>query len=195
MSRKSQIKRKTNETDISVNLYIDGNGHGEISSGVGFFDHLLDALRKHGQFDMDIKATGDLHIDAHHTVEDTGIILGQAFAEALGDCSGITRFGYAYCPLDEALARAVVDVSGRGFFHFENPVKIEKVGQFDGELFQEFLRAFAINAKITLHVTLLYGQNQHHALEAMIKAVARALKMATSIDKHQSGIPSTKGVL
>jgi len=195
MSRKSLIKRKTKETDISVNLNIDGKGEGEISTGVGFFDHLLDALRKHGQFDLDIKATGDLHIDAHHTVEDTGIILGQAFAEALGDCSGITRFGYAYCPLDEALARAVVDISGRGFLHFENPVKTEKVGQFDGELYQEFLRGLAMNARITLHVTLLYGQNQHHSLEAMTKAVARALRMATSIDQQQTGIPSTKGVL
>ncbi len=195
MSRKSQLNRKTNETDISVKINIDGKGEGKISTGVGFFDHLLDALRKHGQFDMDISAVGDLHIDAHHTVEDTGIILGQAFAGALGDCSGITRFGYAYCPLDEALARAVVDISGRGFLHFENPVKTEKVGQFDGELFREFLRAFAINAKITLHVTLLYGENQHHSMEAMIKAVARALRMAASIDNMQSGIPSTKGVL
>ena len=195
MSRKSRLQRKTKETDISVNLNIDGKGKGDISTGVGFFDHLLDALRKHGQFDMDIKATGDLHIDAHHTVEDAGIILGQAFAEALGDCPGITRFGYAYCPLDEALARAVVDVSGRGFLHFENPVKTEKVGQFDGELFQEFLRGFAVNAKVTLHVTLLYGQNQHHSLEAMIKAVAKALRMAVSIDNEQPGIPSTKGVL
>ncbi|MBN2410327.1 imidazoleglycerol-phosphate dehydratase HisB [candidate division KSB1 bacterium] len=195
MSRKSQLNRKTNETDISVKLDIDGKGEGKISTGVGFFDHLLDALRKHGQFDMDISAIGDLHIDAHHTVEDTGIIFGQAFAGALGDCSGITRFGHAFCPLDEALARAVVDISGRGFLHFENPVKTEKVGQFDGELFREFLRAFAINAKITLHVTLLYGENQHHSMEAMIKAVARALRMAVTIDNELSGIPSTKGVL
>lgn len=195
MSRQSQLNRKTKETDISVNIDLDGKGIGTISTSIGFFDHLLDALRKHGQFDINLKAVGDLHIDGHHTVEDTGIILGQAFAKALGDCAGITRFGYAYCPLDEALARAVVDISGRGFLYFENPVKTEKVGQFDGELFQEFLRAFAINAKITLHVTLLYGQNQHHALEAMIKAVARALRMAMTFDNRQSGVPSTKGVL
>ena len=195
MSRQSQLNRKTKETDISVNIDLDGKGIGTISTSIGFFDHLLDALRKHGQFDINLKAVGDLHIDGHHTVEDTGIILGQAFAKALDDCAGITRFGYAYCPLDEALARAVVDISGRGFLYFENPVKTEKVGQFDGELFQEFLRAFAINAKITLHVTLLYGQNQHHALEAMIKAVARALRMAMTFDNRQSGVPSTKGVL
>ncbi len=195
MNRKATVNRKTKETDVSVSLNLDGSGKGECSSGIGFFDHMLDALRKHGQFDLDIKVKGDLHIDGHHTVEDTGIVLGQAFAQALGDCAGITRFGHAYCPLDEALARAVVDISGRGFLYYENDLEPGLVGQFEGELFPEFLRALAMNAKITLHVSLLHGQNRHHALEAMIKAVARALRMAVSPDILQSGIPSTKGVL
>jgi len=195
MNRKALVNRKTIETEISVSLNLDGSGQGECSSGIGFFDHLLDALRKHGRFDLDIKVKGDLHIDGHHTVEDTGIVLGQAFAQALGDCAGITRFGHAYCPLDEALARAVVDISGRGFLFYENDLDAGLVGQFESELFPEFLRALAMNARITLHVSLLYGQNRHHALEAMIKAVARALRMAVSPDGAQAGIPSTKGVL
>jgi len=195
MNRKAMVNRKTKETEITVSLNLDGSGKGESFSGIGFFDHLLDALRKHGNFDLDIKVKGDLHIDGHHTVEDTGIVLGQAFAQALGDCAGITRFGHAYCPLDEALARAVVDISGRGLLFYENDLDSGQVGQFESELFPEFLRALAMNARITLHVSLLYGQNRHHALEAMSKAVARALRMAVSPDTGQPGIPSTKGVL
>ena len=195
MSRQANISRKTKETDITVSLDIDGKGSSEISTGIGFFDHLLESLQKHSGFALRIAAKGDLHIDGHHTVEDVGIVLGQAFDQALGDRNGIVRFGHAYCPLDESLARAVVDISGRGFLNYECPLPLGLVGEFQGGLFEEFLRAFAMNAKITLHVTLLTGKNQHHALEAMTKALARALRMAASIDSGQAGVPSTKGTL
>ncbi len=194
MSPSAKITRETKETAVSVELNIDGSNQSNIDTGIGFFDHLLDALQKHAGFDLILTAKGDLHIDAHHTVEDVGIVLGQALAKAIGSGAGITRFGHAYCPLDEALARAVVDISGRPFIHFDCPLALTRVGNFDGELLQEFLRAFAVNARITLHVELLHGRNQHHAMEAMIKAVARALRMALKIDKS-SGMPSTKGVL
>ncbi len=193
MARTAKAHRQTKETDISVSLNLDGNGKGDILTGIGFFDHMLDALRKHAGFDLSVQAMGDLHIDGHHTVEDVGIVLGQVFAEALGDGSGIGRFGHAYCPLDEALARTVVDVSGRPFLHYGCDVQFNRIGDFDGELYVEFLRAFAMNAKITLHVELLYGDNQHHILEAMTKSLARALK--TAVAEHGGSIPSTKGVL
>ena len=195
MARKAQLSRQTRETDISVSLNLDGKGETNIVTGIGFFDHLLDALGKHAAFDLEVKAKGDLHIDGHHTVEDTGIVLGQAFAQAIGNAAGITRFGSAFCPLDEALARTVVDISGRGFLHYDCGLSPAMVGAFDSELFPEFLRAFAANAKLTLHVSLLYGENRHHALESMIKSVARALRMAVSPDERSGAIPSTKGVL
>lgn len=195
MARSAQLERKTKETQISVSLNLDGSGDSHIQTGVGFFDHLLDALQKHGGLDLQIKAQGDLHIDAHHTVEDVGIVLGQAVLQALGDAKGIVRFGYAYCPLDESLARAVIDISGRPYFYFDCPLLLQRVGEFDGELFSEFWRAFAMNAKITLHLELLHGSNQHHAMEAMTKAVAKALRMAVSVDKEKGDVPSTKGVL
>ena len=195
MDRHSKVSRETNETKISVKLNLSGSGQGTIGTGIGFFDHLLDALKKHALIDLSIEAKGDLYIDGHHTVEDVGIVLGQAFDQALKNREKITRFGHAYCPLDEALSRAVVDVSGRPFLAFESGIKFGKVGEFDGELFEEFLRAFATNAKITLHVSYLAGKNQHHILESMIKAVARALRMAISYDDRQTGVPSTKGVL
>ena len=195
MSRSAQIKRETKETSITVDLTIDGSNKSSITTGVGFFNHMLDALQKHAGFDLTVNATGDLHIDAHHTVEDVGIVLGQAVAQAIGDAKGITRFGSAYCPLDESLARAVVDISGRPFFFFSCPLSLTRVGEFDGELYEEFLRAFAMNAKITLHVELLHGVNQHHAMEAMTKAFARALCMALKIEDGNQGVPSTKGVL
>lgn len=195
MARNSKITRTTAETRVTVELDLDGSSVSRISTGIGFFDHLLDALRKHAGFDLVIEAKGDLHIDGHHTVEDVGIVLGQALAEALGDGCGISRFGHAYCPLDEALARSVVDVSGRPFLSFICPLPLKQVGEFAGELFEEFLRAFAMNARLTLHVELLCGRNQHHAMEAMIKATARALRAAVTVDDRQKGIPSTKGVL
>jgi imidazoleglycerol-phosphate dehydratase len=195
MKRQAEITRKTKETHITLTVDLDGSGRGELKTGIGFFDHLLDALCKHAGFDLSIDASGDLYVDGHHTVEDVGIVLGQAFDRALGERKGITRFGFAYCPLDEALARSVVDISGRPFFNMENPMKLRNIGEFQGELFPEFLRAFAMNAKITLHIALLCGQNQHHALEAMIKSLARALRMAVAPDNTFSDIPSTKGVL
>ena len=195
MGRKANVERKTKETQIEVALDLDGSGKSSIQTGIGFFDHLLDALQKHAGFDLQLKANGDLYIDGHHTVEDTGIVLGSALNQAVGDAAGINRFGWAVGPLDEALAGAVVDISGRAFFRFTSDLTLGRVGEFDGELFTEFLRAFSDNARISLHVALLYGSNNHHAMEAMIKAVARALAMALSSDNRQSGIPSTKGVL
>ena len=195
MTRSSEKYRKTGETEINVAVNLDGSGSGAISTGIGFFDHLLDAFKKHANFDMTVKVMGDLHVDGHHTVEDTGIVLGDAVNEALSDRRFITRFGHAFCPLDESLARVVVDISGRGFFFYENSLFPRMVGDFDGALLEEFLCAFAANAKITLHVALLYGNNHHHAYEAIMKACGRALKMATAIDPNQSAIPSTKGVL
>jgi imidazoleglycerol-phosphate dehydratase len=195
MGRQSIIRRKTKETDITLQLDLDGTGKGEISTGIGFFDHVLETLRQHSLFDLSIDAKGDLHVDDHHTIEDIGIALGLAIREAVGENANITRFAHAYCPLDESLSRAVVDVCGRGFFHFECGLPLSKIGNFSAEMFQEFLRAAAINAGLTLHVALLYGVNQHHALEAMTKSVAKALRTALSVDERQSGIPSTKGVL
>lgn len=195
MLRSADIKRETRETSIHLELNLDGSNKSSIDTGVGFFDHMLDALQKHAGFDLSVQAKGDLHIDAHHTVEDVGIVLGQAVLKAIGDAKGINRFGSAYCPLDESLARAVVDISGRPFMFFSSPLPLTRVGDFDGELCEEFLRAFAMNAKITLHVELLHGANQHHAMEAMTKAVARALKMALKIEDGNEQIPSTKGVL
>ncbi len=195
MARQTVVHRKTKETDISIRMDLDGRGEGKISTGIGFFDHLLEALKTHAQFDLAIEATGDLHIDDHHTVEDVGIVLGTAFSQAVGEAKSIARFGHAYCPLDEALARCVVDVSGRAFFVFDCPVELRMVGQFDGEMLPEFLRAFAANAKINMHVSLLSGSNQHHIMEAVVKAAARALKAAVCLDPRTTGIPSTKGKL
>jgi imidazoleglycerol-phosphate dehydratase len=195
MARISNITRKTRETDITVKLNLDGKGQAVINTGIGFFDHLLASLTKHAAFDLELNAQGDLHVDGHHTVEDVGIVLGQAIAAAAGDGRGIQRFGFAYCPLDESLGRAVVDYSGRPFLHFSTCVTLQQVGTFAGELFEEFLRALTMNAKFTLHVELLHGRNQHHAMEAMIKAVARSLKACFAIDEREGDIPSTKGVL
>lgn len=195
MKRSAEITRKTRETDITVDLNVDGSGKGIVQSGIGFFDHLLDALKKHAYFDLDLRAKGDLHIDGHHTVEDIGIVVGQAFDKALNDRKGIERFGCAFCPLDEALARSVVDVSGRGFLVFECDLQFGTIGVFEGALFEEFLRAFATNARLTLHVCLLAGKNQHHALEAMMKSMAVALRKAVAFNIRQKGIASTKGVL
>lgn len=193
--RKSTLSRQTAETAITVTLDLDGSGRSGVTTGIGFFDHLLNALARHSLIDLELTAAGDLHIDGHHTVEDAGILLGQAISAALGEREGIVRFGHAYCPLDEALARAVVDVSGRGYLAWRCPVPLRMVGTFDGELLVEFLRALAVNAGITLHVTLLAGRNQHHIMEAVIKAVARALGAAVAIDPRRVGVPSTKGRL
>ena len=195
MSRTSQIHRTTGETDVQLSLDLDGTGAGERSTGVGFFDHLLDAVARHGLFDLDVKVEGDLDTGSHHSVEDTGIALGQALDEALGDRSGIRRFGYAVVPMDEARAAAAIDISGRPFTSFEGDFPAERVGDFETELTEEFFRAVANAAKLTLHVRVEAGTNAHHMVEASFKAFARALRAAVETDDRVEGVPSTKGVL
>ncbi len=196
MARTSELSRKTSETDITVRLDLDGAGRTDIATGIGFFDHMLNAFGRHGLFDLNVHAVGDLHIDAHHTVEDVGIVLGQALATALDVKRGINRFGQASVPMDEALVEAVVDLSGRPFVAwgvgFERPM----LGGMDTQLIEEFFRALAGNGLFNLHVRQLAGVNAHHVAEATFKAVARALKMAVAIDPRMAGqIPSTKGVI
>ena len=195
MSRTASVSRKTNETNISVTVDIDGTGTSKISTGVGFFDHMLEQLARHSLIDMDIKADGDLHIDDHHTVEDTGIALGQAIAQALGDKRGIRRFADCAVPLDEALIQCALDISGRGELFWDVPIGPDKVGTFDTELAQEFFCGFARQAGITLHLRELCGSNAHHIIEATFKSCARALRSAVESDPRVTGIPSTKGTL
>lgn len=196
MVRKADIARKTKETDITLALSLDGSGKIAVETGVPFFDHMMEAFGRHGLFDMELKAVGDLDVDAHHTVEDCGIVLGQAFAQALGDHAGIQRFGSVFIPMDEALVLAAVDISGRGQLHYDVSVPIEFIGTFDTSLAKEFFIALAANAGITLHVMSFSGENAHHIIEAAFKAVARALKEAVAIDpRNQGAIPSTKGTL
>ncbi|MEM9332472.1 MAG: imidazoleglycerol-phosphate dehydratase HisB [Pseudomonadota bacterium] len=194
--RKATIKRKTAETDISVNVNIDGTGSYNIETGAGFFDHMLDQLSRHSLIDIDVKAKGDLHIDAHHTSEDTGIVLGQAISQALGDRKGIKRYASIDLAMDETLTRAAVDVSGRPYLIWDVTFSAPKVGDYDTELFREFFQAFSQHAGITLHVTNLYGDNNHHIAETCFKAVARVLREALEIDPRQADrVPSTKGSL
>ena len=195
MPRSAEIVRTTSETDISVSLELDGSGATSVETGVPFFNHMLEAFGRHGLFDLAISATGDLEIDAHHTVEDVGIVIGQAVAEALGDKAGISRFGAAAVPMDEALVLAALDISGRGQLHWAVELPIEIIGTFDTTLAKEFLIAFVTNAGITLHVRSLAGANSHHIIEAAFKAVARALKDAVALDARVVGVPSTKGAL
>jgi imidazoleglycerol-phosphate dehydratase len=196
MSRRTELSRRTSETDIVVRLDLDGTGRTEISTGVGFFDHMLTAFGRHGLFDLDVRAKGDLHIDAHHTVEDVGIVLGQAFAGALGDKRGITRFGQAAVPMDEALVEAVIDLSGRAHLSFGVTFARPMLGTMDTQLVEEFFRALTANALFALHVRQLAGENAHHVAEAAFKATARAMRAAVAIDPRQAGeIPSTKGVI
>lgn len=194
--RTAQIKRETLETRIQVDLDIDGAGHAELSTGVGFLDHMLDQVARHGCMDLRITVQGDLHIDNHHTVEDTGIALGQAFALALGDKRGIRRYGHAYVPLDEALSRAVIDFSGRPGLEFAVTHPRDRIGSFDVELVEEFFRGFVNHAHATLHLDNIRGRNAHHIVETLFKAFGRALRMAAEQDPRMQGItPSTKGVL
>tara|TARA_R110001592_G_scaffold184874_8_gene428708 strand:- start:2188 stop:2778 length:591 start_codon:yes stop_codon:yes gene_type:complete len=193
--RSAQIERNTNETKISLKVAIDGTGSAKIDTGVGFFDHMLDHLARHGLFDIEVSAKGDLHIDAHHTVEDIGICLGKAFLEAVGVPKGIRRYGHAVIPMDEALAEVAVDFSGRPFLVFNADLPIGRLGEFDLELAREFMQAFAVNARLTLHVNLRYGQNTHHCIEGIFKALAQALRRALELDPRNTGIPSTKGML
>lgn len=194
--RDSDIKRKTGETDIEVSLIIDGEGKYEVDTGIGFFDHMLTLMCRHSLMDMKIKAKGDLYIDGHHTVEDVGITLGMALKAALGDKSGIKRYGTSYVPMDEALALVSLDLSGRDYLVFDAPIDTSKtLGDFDVELTEEFFRAVAANCGITLHCKVLYGKNNHHMIEALFKAFGRALREATSYDEKIKGVMSTKGVL
>ena len=195
MSRTSQIHRTTGETDVQLSLGLDGSGGGERETGVGFFDHLLDSVARHGGLDLDVRVDGDLETGPHHTVEDTGIALGQALDESLGDRAGIRRFGHAVVPMDEARASAAIDISGRPFTSFEGDFPAERVGDFDTELVEEFFRAVANAAKLTLHVRVEAGANAHHMVEASFKAFARALRAAVEEDQRVQGVPSTKGVL
>ncbi|WP_371362311.1 Imidazoleglycerol-phosphate dehydratase [Sporomusa rhizae] len=195
MSRTACIERVSGETAIKVTLTIDGSGQTQVSTGIGFFDHMLTLLGKHGLFDLVAEAKGDLAVDGHHTVEDMGIVLGQALAKALGDKTGIKRYGTAFVPMDEALAMVSLDVSGRPYLVFEAVLPSERVGQFDSELTEEFFRAMSIHAGLTLHVRLLSGKNTHHIIEAIFKAFGRALDEATRQDDRIKGVMSTKGIL
>lgn len=194
--RSARIERKTNETRVSVAVDLDGTGKSVISTGVGFFDHMLDQIARHAPLDLELKAEGDLHIDAHHTVEDAGIALGQAVDQALGDRRGVARYGDAHVPLDEALTRVVVDVSGRPFLVFDVAFPSAKIGDFDAELVREFFQAFASNARIGLHIENLRGANGHHIAESCFKGFARAFGKALALDARRAGeVPSTKGTL
>jgi imidazoleglycerol-phosphate dehydratase len=194
--RRGSVKRATKETDIAVSVDLDGAGRSQIDTGIGFFDHMLDLLARHSRIDIVVKAKGDLHIDHHHTTEDVGIALGQAVKQALGDMKGITRYASLHMPMDEALTRVAIDVSGRPFLVFKASFSKDKVGAFDTELVQEWFQAFAMNAGVTLHVENLYGTNDHHIAESCFKGLARALRAAFAIDPRAAGeVPSTKGSL
>lgn len=194
-NRRAVVTRVTGETDITVELDLDGTGTCLIDTGVPFFDHMLNAFGRHGLFDLTVRATGDIEVDAHHTVEDTGIVLGQAFTQALRDKAGITRFSDVCIPMDETLVQAAVDISGRGQAYCDLPVPTERVGAFDTELAVEFFYAFARDARVTLHVRELAGANSHHIIEAAFKAAGRAMRYACELDPRVNGVPSTKGSL
>ncbi len=195
MARQAQINRNTNETQISVALDLDGSGRSALATGVPFLDHMLDQIARHGVFDLDVEAAGDLHIDAHHTVEDIGITIGQAFAKAVGNKSGVRRYGHAYVPLDEALSRVVVDLSGRPGLVCKVDFVRARIGDFDVDLMHEFFQGFVNHALVTLHIDNLRGDNAHHQAETVFKAFGRALRMAVEIDPRTQGVPSTKGSL
>jgi imidazoleglycerol-phosphate dehydratase len=196
MSRSAEVSRKTKETQLHVRVDLDGTGRAEVKTGIGFFDHMLEALARHGLLDLTVECRGDLHVDGHHTVEDTGIVIGQAIAKALGDRAGIRRYADATVPLDEALVRVVIDVSGRPFlsYHVDIP-KWQMLGDYDVFLTPEFFRAIVLNSGLTAHIDLIRGDNPHHIVEATFKAFARALDLATTRDPRIAGVPSTKGVL
>ncbi len=195
MTRRATIERATSETEIVLTLELDGEGTTSVATGVPFFDHMLEAFGRHGLFDLEVDATGDVAVDAHHTVEDVGICLGAAFARALGDKRGIHRFGSVFVPMDEALVLAAVDVSGRGQLHYAVDTPIEVIGTFDTTLAKEFMIALAANAGVTIHVMAFAGENAHHIIEAVFKAVGRSLAEAVEIDPRVTGVPSTKGSL
>jgi imidazoleglycerol-phosphate dehydratase len=193
--RSARVTRKTKETDITLELGVDGAGKSSVDTGVPFFNHMLDSFARHGFFDLTVRASGDLEVDQHHTVEDVGLALGQAMREALGDKAGIRRFGEATCPLDEALVRVIVDLSGRPFFVYEVTLTQDRIGTFDTELVHDFLLAFTNQLGMNLHVDMVRGRNPHHVIEATFKALARALDAATQVDSRVEGVLSTKGAL
>lgn len=195
MSRTETQGRKTKETDIKVTINLDGEGTCNIDTGIGFFDHMLNLMAVHGRLDLDLSAVGDLQVDCHHTVEDTGITLGSCIKAVLGDKLGIKRYGTAYTPMDEALAFVSLDISGRPYLVFDAEFTVDKVGDLDTEMVEEFFRALAFNAGITLHIKVMYGKNNHHKIEAIFKAFGRALKEAVTIDENIRGVMSTKGML
>jgi imidazoleglycerol-phosphate dehydratase len=195
MERTAQVSRKTKESDITINVDLDGSGKAEIETGMPFFNHMLDSFTRHGLFDITVKAKGDIEVDYHHTVEDVGLALGQAFKDALGDKQGIRRFGEASCPLDEALARIVVDLSGRPYLSYNVKIRPGRVGDFDTDLPHEFYAAFANQLGMNLHIDVVRGENPHHIIEACFKAFARAMDLATQLDSRVQGVPSTKGSL
>jgi imidazoleglycerol-phosphate dehydratase len=193
--RQGSVERKTRETDIRLRLDLDGEGKSRVATGIGFFDHMLTAFATHGRFDLDVRCKGDLHVDAHHSVEDVGIALGQAVREALGDKKGIVRFGHAYVPLDEALSRCVIDLSGRPYLHYDVTFKARQIGAMPTELFEDFFWAMADHARLTIHLEAIRGRNAHHIAETLFKSASRALSMAVALDPRVKGIPSTKGSL
>lgn len=193
--RRASVERKTRETDIRLALGLDGRGRSSIATGIGFLDHMLTALATHGRFDLDVRCQGDLHVDAHHSVEDVGIALGQALREALGDKRGVVRFGHAYVPLDEALSRCVIDLSGRPWLHFGVEFKARQVGDLPTELFEDFFWALADHGRLNIHLDTLRGRNAHHIAETLFKSTARALSMAVALDPRVHDVPSTKGSL
>ncbi|MDG2470382.1 MAG: imidazoleglycerol-phosphate dehydratase HisB [Pirellulaceae bacterium] len=195
MPRTGKINRQTRETQIEVSVDLDGSGHSSISTGVGFLDHMLELFAKHGFFDLTVNAQGDLAVDQHHTVEDTGICLGQAFKMALGDKVGIRRYGHFTLPMEETLVTSAVDLSGRYYLHFEIEFPTEKIGEFDSQLVEDFWQAFAANLLCNLHVLLHHGRNSHHISESLFKSLAKAMRMAVDLDDRQEGVPSTKGVI
>jgi imidazoleglycerol-phosphate dehydratase len=194
-ARKAVIKRKTRETDVQLALDLDGLGRSRIATGVGFLDHMLTAFATHGHLDLDVRCKGDLHVDAHHSVEDVGIALGDGLLQALGDRKGIVRFGHAYVPLDEALSRCVVDLSGRPFLHYDVGFRAQRVGDMPTELFEDFFWALADHGRLNLHLEAIRGRNAHHIAETLFKSSARALAMAVALDPRVKGVPSTKGTL
>jgi imidazoleglycerol-phosphate dehydratase len=195
MARTARIQRKTNETEIELDLNLDGSGKAQVDTGVGFFDHMLTLLAKHGALDLSVKAVGDLHVDQHHTVEDVGICFGQALKQALGDKAGIRRYGHFTLPMEETLVTSALDLSGRYYLVFEASFPTPKIGEFDSELVEDFWQAAAANCLCNLHVIVHHGRNSHHISEAIFKATARALRMAVETDPRMSGVPSSKGTL
>jgi len=193
--RYAELARKTKETEISLKINLDGKGENTISTGVGFLDHMLCLFSGHGHFDLSLECKGDLSVDSHHTVEDIGIVLGKSISEALGKRESVKRYGTSFVPMDESLAMVSLDLSNRPFLHFEVPFSTDRIGDMETEMFEEFFRALAVNGGMTLHVKLIHGKNNHHMIEAVFKAFARALKEAVSIDSSIQGVPSTKGLL